>query len=189
MAEEADREVMRAETPPALRLAFSRGDGDPAWLEITKVPISNAKGEVVGTLSTAEDVTDKERLEARLRQSQKMEAVGTLAGGLAHDFNNILTTIINSTEMALLDLEGDSQTAEDLRRVLAASRRGAGIVRQILTSAAFPGKLPGGGHRLADHGGHGTGGRHPARQHPPGDGHPGGRAVAGPIPTKSTRWS
>ncbi len=134
MAEEADREVMRSETPRRLmRLAFSRDDGDPAWLELNKVPLRDRKGQVVGTLSTAEDVTDKERLEARLRQSQKMEAVGTLAGGLAHDFNNILTTIINSTEMALLDLEGDSQAAEDLRRVLAASRRGAGIVRQILT--------------------------------------------------------
>ncbi len=134
MAEEADREVMRSETPRRLmRLEFSRDDGDPAWLELNKVPLRDRKGHVVGTLSTAEDFTDKERLEARLRQSQKMEAVGTLAGGLAHDFNNILTTIINSTEMALLDLEGDSQTAEDLRRVLAASRRGAGIVRQILT--------------------------------------------------------
>lgn len=134
MAEEADREVMRSETPRRLmRLAFSRDDGDPAWLELNKVPLRDRKGLVVGTLSTAEDVTDKERLEARLRQSQKMEAVGTLAGGLAHDFNNILTTIINSTEMALLDVDGDSQAAEDLRRVLAASRRGAGIVRQILT--------------------------------------------------------
>jgi PAS domain S-box-containing protein len=134
MAEEADREVMRAETPRRrMRLAFSRGDGDPAWLELNKVPLRDRKGQVVGTLSTAEDVTDKERLEARLRQSQKMEAVGTLAGGLAHDFNNILTTIINSTEMALLDLHENSQAAADLRRVLAASRRGAGIVRQILT--------------------------------------------------------
>ncbi|WP_176632114.1 hybrid sensor histidine kinase/response regulator [Desulfolutivibrio sulfoxidireducens] len=134
MAEEADREVMRSETPRrSMRLAFTRGDGDPAWLELNKVPLRDRKGQVVGTLSTAEDVTDKERLEARLRQSQKMEAVGTLAGGLAHDFNNILTTIINSTEMALLDLAGDSRAAADLRRVLSASRRGGGIVRQILT--------------------------------------------------------
>jgi len=134
MAEEADREVMRSESPRRrMRLAFTRDDGEQAWIELNKVPLRDRKGLVVGTLSTAEDVTDKERLEARLRQSQKMEAVGTLAGGLAHDFNNILTTIINSTEMALLDLPGDSQAAADLRRVLTASKRGGGIVRQILT--------------------------------------------------------
>ncbi|MDQ7833312.1 MAG: ATP-binding protein [Desulfovibrionaceae bacterium] len=134
LAEEADREVMRSESPRhRMRLAFTRGDGEQAWLELNKAPLRDRRGQVVGTLSTAEDVTDKERLEARLRQSQKMEAVGTLAGGLAHDFNNILTTIINSTEMALLDLAPDSRAAADLRRVLTASKRGGGIVRQILT--------------------------------------------------------
>ncbi len=62
-----------------------------------------------------------------------MEAIGTLAGGIAHDFNNILTSILNSTELALGDVDGGSQTAKDLERVLKAARRGSRVVKQILS--------------------------------------------------------
>ncbi|RPH43179.1 MAG: response regulator, partial [Desulfobulbaceae bacterium] len=68
----------------------------------------------------------------QLLQSQKMEAIGTLAGGIAHDFNNILTSIINSTELAIGDIDPESQTARDLERVLKAARRGGRVVKQIL---------------------------------------------------------
>ena len=131
--EEWDREVLDSGRPVLgqnLRV-FSR-DNEMVWLDINKVPLHDEKGKVVGTLSTAEDVTRKVNLERQLLQSQKMEAIGTLAGGIAHDFNNILTSIINSTELAISDVEEDSMTHKDLARVLKAADRGSRVVKQIL---------------------------------------------------------
>ena len=71
--------------------------------------------------------------EQKLRQSQKMEAIGTLAGGIAHDFNNILTAIIGYTEMAQRKISNDDALARDLERVLISGLRAKELVRQILT--------------------------------------------------------
>jgi PAS domain S-box-containing protein len=106
--------------------------GNTAWIEVNKVPLRDQSGKVVGILSTAENITRELDLEKQLLQSQKMEAIGTLASGIAHDFNNILTSIINSTELAIGDVPADSQTASDLERVLKAARRGSRVVKQIL---------------------------------------------------------
>jgi two-component system cell cycle sensor histidine kinase/response regulator CckA len=108
-------------------------DGTEAWIEVNKVPLLGQGGRIVGVLSTAENITKEQNLEKQLLQSQKMEAIGTLAGGIAHDFNNILTTIINSTELAIGDIAPGSQTEADLNRVLKAARRGGRVVQQILS--------------------------------------------------------
>lgn len=108
------------------------GFGRPVLLEVSRVPLHDAAGQVVGLLCAAEDVTEKNNLERQLLQSQKMEAIGTLAGGIAHDFNNILTSIINSAELALMDAPEGTDMAQDLLRVLKAGKRGSQLVRQIL---------------------------------------------------------
>jgi PAS domain S-box-containing protein len=131
---ERDREVIRTERPMRrARKQVHNARGEARVLEIRKVPLRDKRGAVVGTLSTAEDVTREANLERQLLQSQKMEAIGTLAGGIAHDFNNILTSIINSTELALMDIDPDTAAGQDLERCLRAARRGSGLVKQILT--------------------------------------------------------
>jgi PAS domain S-box-containing protein len=75
---------------------------------------------------------ERERLEAQLRQAQKLDAIGTLAGGIAHDFNNILAAILGFSEMALDDIPESSTAHHDVRQVLKASHRAKDLVQQIL---------------------------------------------------------
>ncbi|MDR3640279.1 MAG: PAS domain S-box protein [Humidesulfovibrio sp.] len=133
IAQEADRQVVD-KNQPQFRATWAAEDGfgRPVLLEVNRVPLHDAHGQVVGLLCAAEDVTEKASLERQLLQSQKMEAIGTLAGGIAHDFNNILTSIINSAELALMDAAEGSEIAQDLLRVLKAGQRGSQLVRQIL---------------------------------------------------------
>lgn len=77
--------------------------------------------------------SEQEILERQFRQAQKMEALGTLAGGVAHDFNNILASMIGFTELALEETPGDSLVSENLREVLSAGYRAKDLVNQILT--------------------------------------------------------
>ena len=129
-----DAEVIATNEPRfRLRLETRTRAGEPLWLLVNKVPLHGPHGEVVGILSTAEDITQTMNLEKQLLQSQKMEAIGTLAGGIAHDFNNILTSIMNSTELAMEDIPEDSLNWKDLERSLKAAIRGSGLIKQILT--------------------------------------------------------
>ena len=80
-----------------------------------------------------DDIALKEKLEEELRQSQKMEAIGTLAGGIAHDFNNILAAIYGYTELATLHLDNKEKLQQDLERVRQAAERAKSLIQQILT--------------------------------------------------------
>jgi PAS domain S-box-containing protein len=79
------------------------------------------------------DLTEHKRLEEQLRQSQKMEAIGTLAGGIAHDFNNILTGIYGNTQLVHLDLPPDHPVQPMIQATIKASLRARDLVKQILT--------------------------------------------------------
>jgi PAS domain S-box-containing protein len=83
-------------------------------------------------ISTVQDITEERKLQAQLRQAQKMEAVGALAGGIAHDFNNILSPILGLSEMLMEDLPQGVPARESAREIFRAGERGRELVKQIL---------------------------------------------------------
>ncbi|MFH1985280.1 MAG: PAS domain S-box protein [Pseudomonadota bacterium] len=103
--------------------------------QATIAPVRNADNLITHYVAVKEDITERKNLEAQLSQAQKMEVVGQLAGGVAHDFNNMLGVIIGYTEM-LLELEDlDDLLREYLDEILAAGHRSTDITRQLLAFA------------------------------------------------------
>lgn len=116
------------------QLQVERKDGSSYRTEVSASPIVDQEGGISNYLVIVRDVTEKFELERQLRQSQKMEAIGTLAGGIAHDFNNILMGIMGFTEMALRNLPpGREMERKYLNSVLKSIYRAKDLVHQILT--------------------------------------------------------
>ena len=109
-----------------------RPDNTIRWVRDKAFPIRDDKGEVYRIVGTAEDITEHRKLEEQFLQSQKMEAIGTLAGGIAHDFNNILAAITGYTELIKMQVSDDPQVAMYIDSLLQASSRATSLVRQIL---------------------------------------------------------
>ena len=114
--------------------AFTRKDGSTFPVEYTSTPIRE-RGRIMGAVIAMRDVSVQQQLEEQLRQSQKMEAVGQLAGGVAHDFNNILGVIINNAEFLKEDLERGAASADDVDEISHAAERAAKLVGQLLAFA------------------------------------------------------
>ena len=105
-------------------------DGRHLNMSISVSPIYDSEGKVVGASTIARNITAQKKVEDQLRQSQKMEAVGRLAGGVAHDFNNLLGIVTACSE--LLRRRVDSESLEYLDNIHEAARRGAALTRQLL---------------------------------------------------------
>ncbi|MET0793104.1 MAG: response regulator [Polyangiaceae bacterium] len=99
---------------------------------IAGTPLDGGHHDVSGGVAVLRDVTQQRDLEAQLRQSQKMDAIGRLAGGVAHDFNNLLVVIQSYAELIREDQPPDSPTRDDLDEVLAATRRASALTKQLL---------------------------------------------------------
>ncbi len=116
-----------------------RKDGVYRLMFARAVPSRDSKGVVQSWIGTCLDITEQResekrqtRLEEQLRQSQKMEAIGTMAGGIAHDFNNILMAIISYGELAEFEAESHPAQLENIRHILDAADRARELVKQIL---------------------------------------------------------
>jgi two-component system cell cycle sensor histidine kinase/response regulator CckA len=110
-----------------------RTDGTVRWIRDRAYPVRNAEGKVVRLVGTAEDITERRQLEDQFRQSQKMEAIGQLAAGVAHDFNNIIAVILGFAELAQAQLSKGRAAGDSLEEITKASARAKSLVQQILT--------------------------------------------------------
>jgi len=111
---------------------FWRKDGTSFPVEYTTTPVRDENGRPDGVVVVFTDMSERKLLEARMFQSQKMETVGKLAGGVAHEFNSILTAIIGQTELLLSDLPPGDPLGENAREIRQAADRAATLTRQLL---------------------------------------------------------
>jgi len=99
---------------------------------IVSSPILNEAGEITAVIEMVEDITERLSLESQFRQAQKMESVGRLAGGVAHDYNNMLSVILGYAELALEKVKRSEPVHDDLQEIFKAAKRSSEVTRQLL---------------------------------------------------------
>jgi signal transduction histidine kinase/CheY-like chemotaxis protein len=119
-------------------LTNRRKDGQLRTMAMTISPIVDDKGRLTHFVGIQRDITERKQLERQLLQAQKMQSVGTLAGGIAHEFNNLLAGINGYAALALREPELSPTLREFLQNIVALSERAAGLTRQLLAFARKP---------------------------------------------------
>ncbi|MFA7330052.1 MAG: ATP-binding protein [Candidatus Delongbacteria bacterium] len=130
--EKAQELIQRALAGEALSFEWIhlRSSGQPFLVEVTLSLLHGGSEPLL--LAILRDVSERHQLESQLRQSQKMEAVGRLAGGVAHDFNNILVVILGQCDLLLMSLDSHDPVRDELQQVRDAAQRAAQLTRQLL---------------------------------------------------------
>ena len=111
---------------------LKRKDGNTLWVSINARCAYNENGKLLYYEGTMEDITNRKHLESQLFQSQKMEAIGTLAGGVAHDFNNILTAIMGFSSLLQMDMREDDPKRAFVDQILISSEKAANLTHSLL---------------------------------------------------------
>jgi len=109
-----------------------RRDGALRWIHLETDVVRDAAGRPIRMIGTAQDVTERRALEDQLRQAQKMEAIGRLAGGIAHDINNALTAIAGYAELALGEVPPHAPARADIEEIRRAAERAGSVTKQLL---------------------------------------------------------
>ncbi|MEF3167848.1 MAG: PAS domain S-box protein [Deltaproteobacteria bacterium] len=117
------------------RFVNRRKDGTLYTEDVVISPVFDESGSIVNYVAGKYDVTEHVKVEAQFQQAQKMESVGRLAGGVAHDFNNMLGVIMGYAELALSRIGQDSPVRGHLEKILSAAERSTGIIQQLLAFA------------------------------------------------------
>jgi PAS domain S-box-containing protein len=116
-----------------MALRLQRKDGRDVWVIVSGGPLLDSVGMPSGTLAMVTDLTERKALEERFRQAQKLEAVGRFAGGVAHDFNNVLTIISGHSQLLLRRLGAENPAVVNVEKIAAAADQAANLTRQILS--------------------------------------------------------
>ncbi|MDQ1239818.1 MAG: hypothetical protein QG577_2004, partial [Thermodesulfobacteriota bacterium] len=114
-----------------LQCRFLRKDGTIIWIDNQGDIIWDADGTATGIFGTIQDITQRKNLEVELLQSQKMQAIGTLAAGIAHDFNNMLQVILGYTDLLLLGKKEGQPGYKELKKIIKTSRDARNLVQKI----------------------------------------------------------
>ena len=128
---EAAGKALYSVNDTAQPVRMRRKDGEGIWVLLNRSYL-NGRDASGGSIVVVQDITARKALEDQLRQAQKMEAIGQLAGGVAHDFNNILQAILGYTHMILLSLGPDDKNRRKLEQVEKAGEKAAALTRQLL---------------------------------------------------------
>jgi len=130
---EHDRKAMAAGKPSSnMEWITFASDGHRAFLNTIKTPMFDAEGKLLGVLGIGRDITEHQKLEEQLRHAQKMESIGTLAGGVAHDFNNILSAIIGYGHVTLMKMPKDDPLRMNIEHILESADRAAALTQSLL---------------------------------------------------------
>lgn len=130
---EAVEKALKGEASTAKPFQFSiPKTGKSGWTIQSNAPLRNNADEIIGVIGTVSDISEHKKLEAQLRQAQKMEAIGTLAGGVAHDFNNILNVIMGYGSMVMDTMDSGNPAKEDMNAVLIAADKAAELTKRLL---------------------------------------------------------
>ncbi len=132
MAESTDADPNRSRI---LELEQYHKNGSVIWTEVAMQFIRDENGSPTGILGVTRNVTERRRLQDQLHKSQKMESLGLMASGIAHDLNNILLGIVSYPDLLLLDLPEDSPLRAPIKEIRASGKRAADVVSDLLTVA------------------------------------------------------
>ncbi len=124
--------TLQSGTNGRVEFRYRHADGHYVWLETVGKVVTNDGGKPIGLVVSSRDLTERKRNEDILRQSQKLEAIGSLAGGIAHDFNNLLTSILGYADLAIGEVDADHPVVQDLQEIVRAGRSAEALTRQLL---------------------------------------------------------